>query len=271
LSRHGGTSGPRPTKSLLPHLTMITIKTQQEIEIMAEGGKILANVLQEVAKIVRPGISTLELDKSAEDMILSYGAKPAFKGYANFPYSMCTSVNEEVVHCYPSDRILKEGDIVCLDLGVFYKGYNTDSAITVPVGKISFEAQRLIKITKKALNIGIKQVKPENATGDIGYAIEKFINSQGFGLVRDLTGHGIGKEVHEDPAIPNYGKKGGGIKLKEGMVICIEPMITLGTYKLKKSKDDYGFSTKDNSLAAHFEHTIAITKKGASILTDYKI
>lgn len=246
---------------------MITIKTQEEIEIMAEGGKILATVLQKISQMVKPGISTLELDRSAEDLILSYGAKPAFKGYANFPYSLCTSVNEEVVHCYPSNRILKEGDIVCLDLGVLYKGYNTDSAITVPVGNVSFEAQRLIKITKKALYIGIKEVKAGGYTGDIGCAIEKFITNQQLGLVRDLTGHGIGRVVHEDPAVPNYGKKKSGVKLQEGMTICIEPMVMLGNHKLKKAKDKYGFSADDNSLSAHFEHTIAITKNGARILT----
>lgn len=247
---------------------MITIKNPKEIEVMIEGGKILATVLHKVAEMVRPGISTLELDKAARELILSYGARPAFLGYSKFPYSLCTSTNEEIVHCYPSKRILKEGDIISLDLGVLYKEYNTDMALSVPVGKISFEAQRLLTVTKKALRLAIKKVKPGNTTGDIGNTIERFITDQNMGLVRDLTGHGIGKDVHEDPSVPNYGKRKSGTELKEGMVICIEPMVTLGDFKLKKSQDGYGYSTKDNSLAAHFEHTIAITKNGCKILTE---
>lgn len=247
---------------------MISIKTPEEIEIMAEGGKILATVMRKLADLVRLGVSTLELDQVAEEMILSYGAKPAFKGYAKFPYSLCASTNEEIVHCYPSKRILKEGDIICLDLGVFYKGFCTDMAITVPVGQISFDAQRLIKVTKKALRLGINKVRVGNTTGDIGNTIERFVTDQNMGLVRDLTGHGIGKTVHEDPSVPNFGKRGSGVELKEGMVICIEPMVTLGDFKLKKSADGYGYSTKDNSLSAHFEHTVAITKNGARVLTE---
>lgn len=247
---------------------MIHLKTQEEIEIMAEGGKILAEALAETAKLVKPGISTLELDQFAENFILSKGAKPAFKGYEKFPFSLCTSINEEVVHCLPSEkRILKNGDIISLDLGVLYKGFNTDSAITVGVGEISFKAQRLLKVTKKSLSLGIKAVKVGGTFGDIGFEIEKYITSQNLGLVRDLYGHGIGKEVHEDPLIPNYGKKNSREKITEGMVFCIEPMVTLGDYRLKKAKDNYGYSTKDDSLAAHFEHTIAVTKNGILILT----
>lgn len=247
---------------------MITIKTQEEIEIMAEGGKILAQAIIETAKLVKPGVSTLELDQFAENFILSKGAKPAFKGYAKFPYSLCTSINEEVVHCLPSEkRILKQGDIISLDLGVLYKGYNTDSAITVGVGEISFELQRLLKVTKKALSLGIKSIKQNGHFGDIGHCIEKYISTQGLGLVKDLFGHGIGKQVHEDPLIPNFGKKNSREKITEGMVFCIEPMITLGDYRIKKAKDGYGFSTKDDSMSAHFEHTIAVTKNGIRILT----
>jgi methionyl aminopeptidase len=247
---------------------VITIKTQEEIEIMAEGGKILAETISETAKLVKPGISTFELDQFAENYILSKGAKPAFKGYDKFPYSLCTSINEEIVHCLPSkNRILKEGDIISLDLGVLYKNYNTDMAITVAVGKISFEAQRLLKITKKSLSLGMKTVKAGSNFGDIGYEIEKYVSGQGLGLVRDLFGHGIGRDVHEDPLIPNFGKKNSREKITEGMVFCIEPMVTLGDYRIKKAKDGYGYSTKDNSLAAHFEHTIAVTKNGICILT----
>jgi methionyl aminopeptidase len=247
---------------------MITIKTQEEIEIMAEGGKILAGALKELAQIAKPGITTLELDRFAEKYILDSGAEPAFKNYEGFPKSLCVSVNEEIVHGIPSNYVLKDGDILKLDLGVLYKGYNTDSAITLGIGKISFEAQRLIKITKKALHLAIKKAKPGNTFGDIGNEIEKFITKQNFGLVRDLVGHGIGKKVHEEPSIPNFGKKGEGPEIKEGMVFCIEPMVTTGSWKIKKSKNSYGYSTIDNSLSAHFEHTIAITQTGPKILTE---
>ena len=243
------------------------VKRPEEIEIMHEGGKILAAVLQEVAKMARPGITTLELDTGAAALILKRGAKPAFKGYENFPFSLCASVNDVIVHGFPSEYQLKEGDIVGLDLGVLYKGYNTDMAVTVAVGNISFEAKRLLEVTKKALKLGIKKARAGVTTGDIGNTIQRFVEDQGFGVVRDLCGHGIGKEVHEDPKVPNYGQRHKGTELKEGMVICIEPMVTMGSYQLKKAKDGYGFATKDGSLAAHFEHTIAITKEGCKVLT----
>lgn len=247
---------------------MITIKTQEEIQIMKEGGKILATVLKELEKMVKPGITTLELDRAAEALIVSLGAKPAFKGYAGFPYSLCTSLNENIVHGYPSNYILKEGDLLKLDLGVLYKGFNTDSAITVAVGGVSFETKRLINVTKKSLRLGIKKAKIGNTIGDIGNTIQRFVEDQGFGVIRDLCGHGIGKSVHEDPKIPNFGKRASGEKLVEGMVICIEPMVTMADYNLKKSDDGYGYATQDNSLSAHFEHTIAITSKGPVILTE---
>lgn len=246
---------------------MISIKSPEEIAIMAEGGKILATVLKEVASMVKPGITTLELDRAAEALILSYGAKPAFKGYEKFPYSLCASVNENVVHGYPSKEPLKKGDIVGLDLGVLYKGYNTDMAVTVAVDEISFEARRLLKVTEKALRLGIKKARAGVLTGDIGNTIQRSIEDQGFGVVRTMFGHGIGKEVHEDPYVPNFGKRGTGVELKEGMVICIEPMVTMGGYDLRKSDDGYGFATQDGSLAAHFEHTIAITRDGCRVLT----
>ncbi len=246
---------------------MNLIKTPEEIDIMAKGGRILATVLKEIEKMVRPGITTLELDKVAEALILKLGAKPAFKGYENFPYSLCTSVNENVVHGYPSNTPLKEGDIVGLDLGVLYKGYNTDMAVTVAVGEISFEAKRLLMVTKKSLRIGIKKARDGITVGDIGNTIQRYVEDQGYGVVRSLCGHGIGKEIHEDPYVPNFGKRHTGIQLKEGMVICIEPMVTAGDYNLKKSDDGYGFATCDGSLAAHFEHTIVITKDGCRVLT----
>jgi len=247
---------------------MITIKTQEEIQIMRESGKILALAIKELEKIARPGITTLELDKAAEAFILSMGAKPAFKGYDGFPYSLCASVNENIVHGYPSNYVLKEGDIIGLDLGVLYKGYNSDMSVTIPIGNVSFEAKRLINVTKKALRLGIKKAKIGNTTGDIGNTIQRFVEDQGYGVVRELCGHGIGKSVHEDPKILNYGKRGTGEKLIEGMVICIEPMVTVGDYNLKKSADGYGYATRDNSLSAHFEHTIAITSRGPQILTE---
>ncbi len=247
---------------------MITIKTPEEIQIMAEGGKILATVLKEIEKMVKPGIATIELDRAAEALILKHGARPAFKGYEGFPYSLCASVNEVIVHGLPSERILKEGDIIGLDLGVLYKGYNTDMAVTVSVGDISFEAKRLIMVTKKALKRGIKKVKPGRTVGDIGNTIQRYIEDQGLGIVRDLCGHGIGKSIHEDPKIPNFGIRRKGEVLKEGMVICLEPMITIGNWQLKKDKDGYGYVTKDGSLGAHFEHTMAVTKDGVRVLTE---
>jgi len=247
---------------------MITIKSEEEIKIMREAGKILATVLKEIEKQVKPGITTRDLDRAAEALILSYGAKPAFKGHEGFPYSLCASVNENVVHGFPSDYVIKQGDIIGLDLGVLYKGYNSDMAVTVPVGEVSFEAKRLINVTKKSLRLGIKKVRPGNTVGDIGNTIQRFVEGQGFGIVRILCGHGIGKGIHEDPQIPNFGKRGAGPELVEGMVICIEPMITAGDFNLKKSADGYGFATKDGSLSAHFEHTIAVTKFGSKILTE---
>lgn len=247
---------------------MISIKTEEEIQTMADGGKILTAVLKEVEKSAKPGITTLELDKLAENLILKSGAKPAFKGHEGFPFSLCASVNEVIVHGFPSDYVLKDGDIIGLDLGVLYNGFNTDMSVTIPIGKVSFEAKRLISVTKKALRLGIKKARPGNTFGDIGNTIQRYVEDQGFSVVRDLCGHGIGKEMHEEPRIPNFGKRGEGEEIKEGMVFCIEPMITMGDWKLKKSSNGYGFATKDGSLSAHFEHTIAITQKGPRILTE---
>jgi methionyl aminopeptidase len=255
---------------------MIEIKTPQEIEIMAEGGRILAKIMKELEKRVRPGITTMELEKLAEGLILKAGGKCSFKGYKSkdgesarpYPFCLCTSVNEEIVHVPPSNRVLKEGDILKLDLGIFYKGFHTDMAITVPVGKVSFEAQRLIRVTKKALKLAIKKVRPGNTFGDIGNTIQRYVESQGFNVVRELCGHGIGRELHEEPKILNYGKRKTGEKIKEGMVFCIEPMVTAGDWHLKRTKDGFGYQTVDGSLTAHFEHTIAVTKNGCKVLTN---
>jgi len=187
-----------------------------------------------------------------------------------YPACLCTSVNEEIVHAIPSDRVLKNGDILKLDLGILYKGFNTDMAVTVPVGKISFEAQRLIRVTKKALKMGIKKARIGNTFGDIGNTIQRYVESQGFNVVRELCGHGIGRELHEDPQILNYGKRHTGPEIKEGMVFCLEPMVAMGDWRIKKGKDSYSYETKDGSLSAHFEHMMAVTKNSCQILTEIK-
>ena len=258
---------------------MINIKVAEEIEIMAEGGKILAKIMKELEKQVRPGITTKELDKVAEDLILKSGGKCSFKGYQGFPTCLCASINEEIVHAVPSERKLKEGDIISLDLGILYKGFHTDMAVTLPVRIVNPEVQRLIDVTKKALEIGIEKVKPGNYIGDISKTIQKYVEKEGFNVVRELCGHGIGRKLHEAPQILNsvsfdevtvdkvkY-QEDAKIKLKEGMVLCLEPMVTVGDWRIKKSKDGFGYETKDGSLSCHFEHTIAVTENGAKILT----
>jgi methionyl aminopeptidase len=254
---------------------MISIKSKEEIEIMAEGGKILAKIMKELEKNVRPGITTKELERLAESLILKSGGKCSFKGYKDsdgysaipYPACLCTSINEEIVHAIPSERILKEGDIISLDLGIFFKGFHTDMAITVPVGEVLPEVQRLIRVTKKALKLTIKKVKPGNTFGDIGNTIQRYVESQGFNVIRDLCGHGIGRELHEEPQILNYGKRNTGEKIKEGMVFCIEPMVSMGDWHIKRGKDGFGYQTADGSLSAHFEHMVAVTKNGCKVLT----
>ena len=247
---------------------MVTIRKPEEITIMRQGGKILAKVLKMVVKAVKPGISTLELNKIAEEEIEKYKAKPAFKGYQGYPFTLCTSVNNEIVHSFPSaKKILKAGDIIGLDLGLQHKGYFADTAVTIGVGKISPQAKKLVRVTKNALMKGLAQVKPGNYLGDISSAIQKYVEKNGFSIVRDLTGHGIGKELHEQPIISNYGQPKTGIKLKEGMTLAIEPMVNQDDYKIKILKNGWTIVTADGSLSAHFEHTIVITKNGYQILT----
>ncbi len=246
----------------------IKIKTPQEIEIMKEGGQVLARIMSELQDQIRPGVSTQELDMFAESQIQKAGAQPAFQGYQGFPRTLCASINDELVHVIPSaDRVLKEGDILTLDLGLIWKGFYLDMARTMGVGDISLEAIHLIRATKKALRLGLKKTKPGNTIGDIGNTIQRFVESQGYNVVRDLCGHGIGRQLHEEPQIPNFGKRHSGPELKEGMVICIEPMVTVGDWKLKKSSDNYGFATADGSLSCHFEDTIAITQGKGEVLT----
>ncbi|MEA3399264.1 MAG: type I methionyl aminopeptidase [Patescibacteria group bacterium] len=247
----------------------IIIKTKEEIEILREGGKILASILKEVASKAKPGVTTKELDDYAYKLIKEKG-DPAFLGYKSrpkdepYPASLCTSINNGVVHCVPSNRTLKDGDIASLDLGLKYKDLYTDHAITVPVGNISKANQELLNVTREALMVGIQEARPGNTVGDIGYAIEKFVNKR-YGIVRVLSGHGVGKKVHEDPFIPNFGKKGKGEKLVSGMVVAIEPMLNIGGDDVVF--DNFDVRTKDGSLGAHFEHTILITENDPEILT----
>ena len=217
---------------------------------------------------VAPGVSTGQLDKIAERRIREAGAKPAFLNYQGFPRTMCTSVNEEVVHAIPSEeRILEAGDIVSLDLGLIHKGYYSDMARTIPVGGIVPETTRLVQVCKDALRLGEEKARPGITTGDIGNTIQRFVESKGFGIVRELCGHGIGKDLHEEPQVLNYGERKAGVKLEEGMVICIEPMITMGDWNVKRARDGQTFVTRDGSLSAHFEDTVAITSKGSEVLT----
>lgn len=248
------------------------IKTHEEINIIAEGGELIHNILHNTAKLVKPGVSTWELNEYAESEIYKIGGRPSFKGYGPkknpFPAGLCTSVNDQVVHGIPSrDVILKNGDIIGLDIGMEYKGLYTDTAITVPVGSVSSKIQKLMDVTKKSLNEGIKQAVAGNKIGDISHAIQTCAENAGFSVVRDLVGHGVGYDVHEDPAVPCYGKKGTGLELKEGMVLAIEPMLCDGEYFVVFENDGWTISTRDGGLSAHFEHTIAITKHGARVLT----
>ena len=246
---------------------MVSIKTQEEIELMQKSGQILAKIMRELKARVEPGMTTKELDKLAEELIFSYGSKPAFKGYNNFPASLCTSVNEQIVHGVPSDRKLIEGDILSLDLGVIYNGFCSDMAVTLPIGSIDPEVNRLIRTVKKSLKRAIARVKPGKTIGDIGHAIQNHIESQDFQVVKELCGHGIGKQVHEKPDVLNFGRRHKGLKLESGMVLAIEPMAVIGRPGIKKGPDGFCYQTADNSLSAHFEHTIAVTEKGPRILT----
>ncbi len=235
---------------------------------MAQAGRLLAKVMRQLKDAVKPGLTTESLDKLAEEIIFSYGAKPAFKGYGGFPNTLCASINEQIVHGVPSKRQIKEGDILSLDTGLIYQGFYADMAVTLPVGPISKEAQKLIQVTKKALRKAIARVKPGQTIGDISFAIQKHIQAEGFQVVKELCGHGIGRNLHEDPDVPNFGYPHKGPILKEGAVIAIEPMAVLGQPGIKKGPDGFCYQTADNSLSAHFENTVAATKKGPRILTE---
>lgn len=253
---------------------MAKIKTLQEIEILAEGGKILASVLNETASKVGAGVSTKELDILAFNLIKKAGGKPAFLGYKGrfegnpYPASLCVSINDEVVHGIPSEkRILEKGDIVGLDLGMEYKGLFTDMAVTVGVGEISEKVKKLVDTTRKSLEIGIAEIKEGSRIGDYGFAVQSFAEKAGFGVVRTLVGHGVGYSAHEDPDVPNWGKKGKGLEMKEGMVLALEPMLCEGGYEVNLDKDGWTWRTKDGLLSAHFEHTIVVEEEGCRVLT----
>ncbi len=247
---------------------MIYLKSQSEIAKLKEGGKYLAEILREVSDLVKPGVTTEFLNERAEALIKEAGGEPSFKNYkGSFPSGLCTSVNAEIVHGIPSKRELLEGDIVSLDLGMIYKGMFTDHAVTVPVGSVSNQALELIDVTKKALEKGIEVMNPRATLGDIGHAIESFVKSQGFDVVRDLVGHGVGKAVHEEPQVLNYGKAGTGKRLEAGMVLALEPMVVISDYNIVSEDNGWTFSTADGGLSAHFEHTVAVTHYGHEILT----
>lgn len=246
---------------------MIILKSNDEIALMKKAGKIVGETLLLLEKKVKPGVTTAELDIMAEEFITKHGAKPSFKGLYGFPSSLCISVNEQVIHGFPGSYVLKEGDIVSVDCGAYINGFHGDAARTFPVGNISKEAERLIDITRDSFFKGIEHAKVGNRLSDISYEIQSYVEAAGFSVVRDFVGHGIGRDVHEDPNVPNFGKSGRGPKLQEGMVLAIEPMVNAGTYKVRTLKDGWTVVTADNSLSAHYENTVAILSDGPEILT----
>jgi len=247
---------------------MIILKSEDEIEKLRRANQIVAMALSKITDMVEIGITTEELDRVAEKMITAEGAKPSFKGYRGFPNALCASINEEVVHGIPSKRKLKKGDVVKLDLGTNYEGYFGDSAVSVPVGGVSEDVMHLLKATREALYKGIEQMKEGNRLSDISHAIQQHAEMNGFSVVTDFVGHGIGRSPHEDPQVPNYGPPGQGPKLKAGMVLAIEPMVNVGTHEVKVLSDDWTVVTLDGKLSAHFEHSVAVTKNGPDILSE---
>ena len=249
---------------------MIYLKTDEEIELLRENNILVSKTLAEVGRHIRPGVTTKELDRIAEEFIRAHGAVPAFLGYEGYPASLCISVNEQVVHGIPSSKcVLKEGDIVSVDCGTFMKGFVGDSAYTFAVGEVAEEVRQLMEVTKEALYKGTAQAKAGNRVGDISAAVQAYAESFGYGVVRELEGHGLGRKMHEDPEVPNYGQKGSGPLLKAGMCICIEPMINMGTRHVVFEKDGWTVRTKDRKCSAHFEHCIAIREEGAQILSSF--
>jgi methionyl aminopeptidase len=249
-------------------MSQVEIKSREEIALMREAGRIVSEILDELEKAVAPGVTTWDLDALSEKLIYQKGARPAFKGYHGFPACLCASVNHEVVHGIPSrKRKLKEGDLMKLDFGVVYRGFFGDSARTVPVGRVTEDAQSLVDATRESLNKAIQAMVAGNRIGDIGHAVQGYVEARGFSVVRDFTGHGIGRHLHEKPEVPNYGQAGSGMKLRPGMVLAVEPMVNQGTYEVGLLDDDWTAVTLDNKLSAHFEHTVLITEGAPEILT----
>ena len=246
---------------------MIVLKSLKEIQRMKVSGKIVAEVLATVKESVKPGVTTLELNAIAEREVARRGAKPAFKGYSGYPFSLCCSPNNQVVHGWPVNEELRDGDILSLDFGVYYDGFYGDAAVTVPVGKVSDRALNLIKVTRESLNCAISCALTTNRLSDISHSVQEYVESAGFSVVRDFVGHGIGRRLHENPQVPNYGIPGKGAKLKAGMVLAIEPMVNEGSFDVKILEDGWTAVTVDGLLSAHFEHTVAITDNGPEILT----
>ena len=249
---------------------MIYLKTDEEIELLRAANQIVARTLAEVAKVIAPGVTTLKLDTIAEEYIRSQGAVPGFKGYGGFPVTLCVSVNENVVHGIPSNYALREGDIVSVDCGAVKDGYNGDSTYTFCVGEVDEEVKRLLRTTKESLYIGIEHAVEGNRIGDIGHAIQEYCEKRGYGVVREMCGHGVGRKLHEDPDVPNYGRKGTGPLIKNGMVIAIEPMINMGSKNIVIERDGWTTRTKDRKPSAHYEHTIAIHHGKPDILSSFQ-
>ena len=249
---------------------MLHLKTTEEVELLRASNQLVSRTLAEMAKIIKPGITTLELDRVAEEFILDNGAVPGFKGYNDFPNTLCTSVNDEVVHGIPSKYVLNDGDIVSIDCGVIMDDYYGDSAFTFSVGEISEEKKRLLKFTRTSLEKGVKEAVSGNRVGDISFAVQTKAESGGFSVVRELVGHGLGRRLHESPEVPNFGKRGRGTKMVDGLVICIEPMINLGTRHVRQMNDGWTIRTADGKPSAHFEYAVAIRRGEADVLTTFE-
>ncbi len=246
---------------------MIFLKSESELELMHRANALVHRALESVRRAVRPGVTTAELDELAEQLIVEGGGRPAFKGYRGFPATLCTSVNDEIVHGIPSSKVrLREGDILSVDCGAVVGGYYGDAAITVAVGGISEEALRLVEITRQCLEDAVEQVRPGNRLGDVGAAVQRRAEAAGFGVVREFVGHGIGRSLHEDPQVPNFGRPGTGLQLKPGLVLAIEPMITAGSWRVRIDEDGWTARTEDGTLAAHFEYSVAVTEDGPRVL-----
>jgi methionyl aminopeptidase len=246
---------------------MIFIKSESEIEKMRKPNGLVMEILEVLKDMIRPELDIQELERVAEDLSKKKGGVPAFKGYRGYPSVLCVSVNEVIIHGIPTRKVLKKGDIVGIDFGILYDGFYGDAAITVPVGKVGKDASKLLSVTEEALYRGIKEVKPGKRIGDVSYAIQSFVEKNGFSVIRDFTGHGIGRQLHEEPSIPNYGSPGMGVIIEKGMTFALEPMVAIGSHEIEILSDGWTAVTRDRSLSAHFEHTIAVKERGAEILT----